>query len=278
MHIICEIHFFFVPLSEILIGKRMDLKLSYILTHLRPWVKNVLGGIAIILSAVVIADFMPPQEGAQSATHIKKNVKTEEAKPEESLNKARLVSYQGRSIRYSEKFRDGQNKHMKAAEKNGLSPQPEDRTDAARMTNRLMKIHTNKYYVVEDLTHSVPYLVPIAAKRLNAIGEEFSDILQRNGLPHYRFRVTSVLRTKDDIRRLQKSGNGNAVTNSVHNYGTTFDLAYTKFGKTTITDDYMTDDNLKLVLGQVLLNQQRAGHIYVKYEYKQCCFHVTVRD
>ncbi len=41
--------------------------------------------------------------------------------------------------------------------------------------------------------------------------------------------------------------------------------------------DYMTEENLKLALGQVLLNEQRAGHIYVKYEYKQACFHITSR-
>lgn len=255
---------------------------NYIVHHLKPWVKNVLGGIAIVLSALVVSRFFPERHEEQLAANVENIVIPEpeiKAEPEpEPVNVGRLVTYPGRSIRYSEKFRDGQQKHLKAAELHGLTPPPADRNEAARLTNRLMHIHTGKYYVVEDLTHSVPYLVPIAAKRLNAIGEEFSDILQRNGLPHYRFRVTSVLRTKDDIRRLQKSGNINSVTNSVHNYGTTFDLAYTKFDKTTITDDYMTDDNLKLVLGQVLLNQQRAGHIYVKYEYKQCCFHVTVRD
>jgi hypothetical protein len=41
--------------------------------------------------------------------------------------------------------------------------------------------------------------------------------------------------------------------------------------------EYMHQDNLKLVLGQVLLNHQRAGKIYVKYEHKQACFHITVR-
>ena len=256
---------------------------NYILHHLKPWVKNVLGGIGIILSAVVVAHLFPQNQAGQIEQTVAANVveivpeqQQEEVAPPEP--EGHLVTYPGRSIRYSEKFRDGQLKHMKAAEKNGLQPPPANREEAARMHNRLMHIYTCKYYVVEDLTHSVPYLVPVAAKRLNAIGEEFSDILRRNGLPHYRFRVTSVLRTKDDIRRLRKSGNGNAVTNSVHNYGTTFDLAYTKFDKASITDDYMTDDNLKLVLGQVLLNHQRDGHIYVKYEYKQCCFHVTVRN
>lgn len=188
------------------------------------------------------------------------------------------VAYPGRTFKYSERFRDNQNRHIETAQRLGLNPPPKDRKEAARLHNRLVPIYTNKYYIVDDLTHSVPYLVPTAAKRLNAIGEEFADILERNNLPHYRFRVTSVLRTQEDIRLLQRSGNINSVTTSAHNYGTTFDLAYTKFDKTTRTSDYMTDDNLKLVLGQVLLNQQRAGHVYVKYEWKQCCFHVTVRN
>jgi hypothetical protein len=50
-----------------------------------------------------------------------------------------------------------------------------------------------------------------------------------------------------------------------------------RYEKVTQTRDYMHEDNLKLVLGQVLLNHQRAGKIYVKYEAKQSCFHITVR-
>jgi hypothetical protein len=128
------------------------------------------------------------------------------------------------------------------------------------------------------LTHSIPYLVPAAAAELERIGEGFADILQRNGLPHYRFYVTSVLRTQADVSFLQKSGNVNATSNSCHCYGTTFDLAYYRYDKVTRTNEYMHEDNLKLVLGQVLLNEQRAGRIYVKYEKKQACFHITVRE
>ena len=120
--------------------------------------------------------------------------------------------------------------------------------------------------------------MPAAARELERIGEGFAEILQRNGLPHYRFYVTSVLRTKDDVKHLQKSGNVNATSQSCHCYGTTFDLAYFRFDKVSRTREYMHQDNLKLVLGQVLLNEQRAGRIYVKYEYKQACFHITVRE
>ena len=189
-----------------------------------------------------------------------------------------MVSYPGRTFSYKDKFRDLQSKQEQAARAIGLSTPPQNRQQAAKMRSQLTKIKTNDNYIVDSLTHSIPYLVPAAAAELERIGAEFADILQRNGLPHYQFYVTSVLRTKEDIKHLQKSGNVNATTNSCHNYGTTFDLAYFRFNKVTRTREYMHQDNLKLVLGQVLLNEQRAGRIYVKYEYKQACFHITVRQ
>ena len=188
-----------------------------------------------------------------------------------------MVFYPGRTFSYKDKFRDLQSKQEQAARAIGLSTPPQNREQAAKMRSQLTQIKTNDYYIVDSLTHSIPYLVPKAAAELESIGREFADILKRNNLPHYRFYVTSILRTKDDIKHLQKSGNINATTNSCHNYGTTFDLAYFRFDKVTRTREYMHQDNLKLVLGQVLLNHQRAEKIYVKYEYKQACFHITVR-
>ena len=188
-----------------------------------------------------------------------------------------LVSYPGRTFSYKDKFRDTQSKQEQAAKAIGLSTPPQNRQQAAKMRNQLSLIKTNENYIVDSLTHSIPYLVPKAAAELESIGKEFADILQRNNLPHYRFYVTSVLRTKDDVKYLQKSGNVNATTNSCHCYGTTFDLAYYRYDKVTRTREYMHQDNIKLVLGQVLLNHQRAGKIYVKYEWRQACFHITVR-
>ena len=189
-----------------------------------------------------------------------------------------MVRYPGRTFSYKEKFNDSQSRQIQAAKAIGLSTPPKDRQQAAKMRSQLSLIKTNANYVVDSLTHSIPYLVPAAAAELERIGEEFADILQRNGLPHYRFYVTSVLRTKEDVKHLQKSGNVNATTQSCHCYGTTFDLAYFRFDKVSKTREYMHQDNLKLVLGQVLLNEQRAGRIYVKYEWKQACFHITVRE
>ena len=204
--------------------------------------------------------------------------KSDDQKPKtDTIIEDTMVSYPGRTFSYKDKFRDTQAKQVQAAQAIGLKTPPQNRQEAAKMRSQLSLIKSNKNYIVDSLTHSIPYLVPAAAAELERIGAEFADILQRNGLPHYQFYVTSVLRTKEDIKLLQKSGNINATTNSCHNYGTTFDLAYYRYNKVTRTREYMHQDNLKLVLGQVLLYEQRAGRIYVKYEQKQACFHITVR-
>ena len=195
---------------------------------------------------------------------------------EEFLVEDNLVAYPGRTFSYKQKFCDLQTKQIDIARQRGLKRPPRDRQDAASMRSQLQYIRTGDNYIVDSLTHSVPYLTPAAKRELDSIGAGFAEILRRNDLPHYRFYVTSILRTEEDIRALQRH-NFNSVTQSCHSYGTTFDIAYARYDKVTRTRDYMHVDNLKLVLGQVLLNEQRAGHIYVKYEAKQSCFHVTCR-
>ena len=197
---------------------------------------------------------------------------------EQDIVEDNLVFYPGRTFNYAQKFNDLQPKQHAVASRIGLPRPPKDRAEAQSMRSKLVEIKTNNNYIVDDLTHSVPYLIPSAKRELEAIGDEWADILKRNNLPHYRFYVTSVLRTQEDVKDLQRSGNVNSTTQSCHCYGTTFDLAYLRYDKVTRTRDYMIDDNLKLVLGQVLLNHQRAGKIYVKYEAKQSCFHITVRE
>lgn len=193
------------------------------------------------------------------------------------LEETNRVSYPGRTFNYKVKFNDNQPRQEKAAKALGLGRRPKDRDDAAKMRSELREVKTNGNYIVDELTHSVPYLVPAAKEELDYIGAQWADILSRNNLPHYRFYVTSILRTEADVKSLQRSGNINSVTNSCHCYGTTFDIAYARFDKVTDSHDYVVEDNLKLALGQILLNEQRAGKIYVKYEWRQSCFHITCR-
>lgn len=188
-----------------------------------------------------------------------------------------LVSYPGRNINFAAKFNDKNAEQLAAAAKVGLKTIPADREAVETMRGKMVHIKNSKNYLVDPLSHSIPYLCPGAARELDAIGDAWADLLKRNDLPHYKFILTSLLRTQADVKKLQRSGNVNATDNSAHCYGTTFDITYSRFEKAEKSDNYMHEGNLKLALAQVLLNEQRAGHIYVKYEHKQACFHITSR-
>ena len=88
---------------------------------------------------------------------------------------------------------------------------------------------TNEYYEVEKLTHSIPYLIPSAARLLEDIGHNFQDSLRNLNASIYKVKVTSVTRTVDDVKNLKKR-NTNSSQNSAHRYGTTFDVSWARYG------------------------------------------------
>lgn len=142
-------------------------------------------------------------------------------------------------------------------------------------TNRpLVKITDSQYYKLDSLTHSMPYLVPEAAKLLNDIGRNFRDSLKRQGIPLCRLRITSLLRTKASVKRLRRV-NRNATDSSTHQFATTFDLAYNNFFATA-GDEKVTNPHYREVLGEVLYDLRARNRCMVKYERKSPCFHITV--
>ncbi|MDD6890524.1 MAG: DUF5715 family protein, partial [Bacteroidales bacterium] len=149
-----------------------------------------------------------------------------------------------------------------------------------REKGRLLEIAACERYGLDSLTHSIPFLVPKAVALLDTIGSNFLDSLENKGLNPNKVIVTSVLRTRQDVKRLRKKNN-NASLNSCHFYGTTFDLSWKRFEKVEDPDGRpMQDvnaDTLKLVLSEVLRDLRTAGRCYVKYELKQGCFHITAR-
>ena len=87
--------------------------------------------------------------------------------------------------------------------------------------------------------------------------------------------VTSVLRTEESVRQLQKT-NTNSTSNSCHCYGTTVDISYFTF-KTPETGKAANVDKMRQILYQVAYDMKRQGRCYVKYEKQQTCLHITVR-
>ncbi len=227
------------------------------------------------MADVAVAEEEPLPEEPSAAVE-EQPQPVEETAPEQTRRKYHRI----RSVpSYSRCFPDLQDVQLQAARKWGVSPVA-DRDDAERRMGELVFIGANPYYEVDKLTRSIPYLVPRAAVLLNDIGKAFLDSLQVKGLPLHKIVVTSVLRTKGDVKRL-KRGNVNATDNSCHLYGTTIDITYRRFKAVSTPADSLTStvgtDRLKWVLSEVLRDFREDGRCYIKYEVKQACFHMTVR-
>lgn len=182
-------------------------------------------------------------------------------------------------VSYKRSFPDLNDKHLEVAKAVGIRPL-EDREEAESMKEKLTYITDNEFYVVDSLTHSIPYLVPRASALLDTIGSNFLDSLAAKGLNPNQVIVTSVLRTQSDVKRLRRR-NGNASANSAHCFGATFDVSWKRFKKVEDEDGRplqdVGSDTLKLVLSEVLRDLRQAEKCYIKYELKQGCFHITAR-
>lgn len=179
---------------------------------------------------------------------------------------------------YNECFSDSNFLQLEVAEAIGVEPMDSiGEVERNVQTHRLVSIEDTPYYIIDELTHSMPYLVPQAQHLLNTIGINFMDSLISKGYPPHLPIVTSVLRTGSDIQRLRR-GNRNSVKNSAHQYGTTVDITYNRFQPLDRRQEITKyDENLKMILAEVLFDLKAQGKCYVKYERRQACFHLTAR-
>ena len=212
-------------------------------------------------------------------------VKNVQASPEFPLasffdRDGRVVKYRINSVPgFSRTFPDNNDVQLMAANANGVKP-VEDRHDAEKRMKELVFVGASPYFHIDPLKSSIPYLVPRAAMLLNDIGRSYYDSLQIKGIPLHQIIVTSVLRTRDDVKNL-RTHNSNATENSCHMYGTTFDICYNRYKTVSPAEGpqrrAVRNDTLKWVLSEVLRDMRENGRCYVKYEVKQGCFHITAR-
>ena len=182
-------------------------------------------------------------------------------------------------VDFAKEFNDLNEVQLAVAQAIGVPP-VEDREAAERMVKRLVEIGDTDLYSVDELTHSIPFLIPSAAELLERIGLNFRDSLASKGLNPNKLVVTSILRTEEDIRKLRQ-GNLNAAENSTHCYGTTFDLSYWHYVRVPELRGRayaeVPPEYLRATLSQVLRDLHDEGACFVKYEKMQTCFHITVR-
>lgn len=183
------------------------------------------------------------------------------------------VRYKGS---FKRDFNDLNDLQLEAARAIGIAPL-ESREGLDAVSGRLREVKSNGYVQLDPLTHSIPYLVPRAVSLLDEIGRKFVETLKKEGLPLYQPIVTSVTRTRSDIKRLQH-GNVNATDHSTHLYATTFDISWKRYYKVDSSDPRcLSPEQLKHVLAVVLADLRDGGRCYVKHEVKQACFHITTR-
>lgn len=193
------------------------------------------------------------------------------------------IKNQPRNIRgvisYKRSFNDLNPVQLASARRHGIKP-VKNRESLEEITDRLHKIEDCEHYIVDRLTHSVPYLVPRAELLLKDIGQSFADSLKSKGLNPNRLIVTSLLRTVEDQRKLSR-GNTNAARKSCHSYATTFDITYKRFHKKKFKRwhpyENVSAETLKKVLSEVLRDKKKEKRCHVKYELRQGCFHITTR-
>lgn len=190
----------------------------------------------------------------------------------------RVDSYKplpGTPSSYERVFNDLQPIQKRAALANGLAPfksraDVEEQYKQLQWQNKLAEISSNRGYVVNNLTHSSPYVVPKVKELLDDIATSFQEKTQSKS----KFVVTSVLRTEEDARRLNKS-NINASLASCHCNATTIDISYVRFSPDKVKP--RSNYELRKALAKTLHELRKAGRCYVKIERKQYCYHITVR-
>lgn len=192
--------------------------------------------------------------------------------------------------------------HVAKAESLGVAGiESRDTVETLVEEEKLVPLDGAAYYRVEPMDYGVPFVTPHMANLLVRIGQRFQEKLRAEGLPPYRFVVTSATRTREDQRALQ-GVNINAATKSSHEFGTTVDVHYERFDYAAAKDSLPEvsgisqgfleaqvakgyerlarayPSRLKAILGEVLLEMQQEGQVLVIHERKQPVYHLTVAD
>ncbi|ASS48335.1 MAG: hypothetical protein A3D31_08775 [Candidatus Fluviicola riflensis] len=142
-------------------------------------------------------------------------------------------------------------------------------------SGKLVPIIPNELYQVDTMRYSFPFAIPETRALIDTIATRFQHKLTNTKLAGVRITVTSVLRTKSSVARLLRH-NRNAIRNSAHLHGTTFDLSYATYDFERPIDAAEAD-YLKEILAQTLFELRREKKCWVTYELFQTCFHIVTR-
>ena len=141
---------------------------------------------------------------------------------------------------------------------------------------KLFKIKNGDGFIVEEMSHSYPYLTKDGQDLLEEIGTRFLEKVSGTRLKGSRFKITSMTRTTDKLKSLREI-NSNTSPNSPHLYGNAIDISYIRFASRKFFLTYCDKNYLKEALAEVIWQLREEKKCWATYEVKQSCFHVVAR-
>ena len=141
---------------------------------------------------------------------------------------------------------------------------------------KLVKIKNGDGFIVEEMSHSYPYLTKDGQDLLAEIGRRFIDKISGTRLKGSRFKITSLTRTTDKLKSLREI-NSNTSPNSPHLYGNAIDISYIRFTSRKLFLTYCDRSFLKEALAEVIWQLREEKKCWATYEVKQSCYHVVAR-
>lgn len=165
-----------------------------------------------------------------------------------------------------------------------------------RQQGRLVAVgDSTPYWVLREMDHSVPYVTPDTRAMLVHLGRRFQARLDSLGLPRYRMKVTSALRTDETQKDLRRINSYASQTVSAHEFGTTVDVSHERFAvpaeprapgtapgarkmEVAMLEEVGKDHAkvLQAELGRTILEMREQGALRVMMENKQPVYHMTV--
>jgi hypothetical protein len=130
----------------------------------------------------------------------------------------------------------------------------------------LVELKDNDRYIIGDMDHSRPYVLPVVVDFLERLSQAYALELKARKLSYRPFEIISATRSIDSADELTEE-NTLARRRSLHLHGKTIDISYKRFGRY---------EQEKICLIEALSKLRRQGLCYVKYE-EAGALHLTVR-
>jgi hypothetical protein len=163
-------------------------------------------------------------------------------------------------------FYDNVLTHKLAYLNDGIKPQNSDNDlDKLSKSGKLKKIETGKLFIVRKAPFSRPYILPKGHTFIQDLSINYYNRCMTDSIKYIPFTISSLTRSKESVNKLMKN-NGNAIKNSAHLRGKTFDISYRAFNK--------NKKQTKAFI-EVLNELKKQKRCYVKFE-RNGCLHITV--